>query len=97
MRVLWDLGDALMQQGGDSQEPSWPLAYSTFMTVFSLLVEKGRFTWRKGGRAYVYSPVSSHAWGVGSSISALIKRLCAGQGACTMTRFLELNGMLRSP
>lgn len=41
IRVVWDNGEATVQQVKDILEPNRRLAYTTVMTVMSRLAEKG--------------------------------------------------------
>jgi BlaI family transcriptional regulator, penicillinase repressor len=58
MDVIWDLGEATVQQVCDHL--SRPLAYTTVMTTLNVLENKKHVLRRtKQGRAYVYRPAVS--------------------------------------
>lgn len=56
LRVLWDRGEAAVQQVRDDLAPERERAVSTVATVLSRLEEQGAVSHRKDGRRYVYRP-----------------------------------------
>lgn len=56
LRVLWDRGEATVQQVRDDLAPERERAVSTVATVLSRLEEQGAVSHRKDGRRYVYRP-----------------------------------------
>ena len=78
MSVIWDKGEATVQDVKDSLEPDRKLAYTTIMTVMSRLAEKGLLIRRKEGRAYVYKPADSQERVAGSLLHSLVQRFYKG-------------------
>lgn len=89
MGVIWELSEATVKQVQKALEPDRPLAYTTVMTVLSRLADKGLLFRRKQGRAYVYSPASSHEKVAGSLLRSLVERLYAGRAAQAIAHLLE--------
>ena len=62
MDILWDHGGWMTPgEVTDVLAKRRPLSYSTILTILVRLVEKGRLTRRKDGRAFLYSPAMSRA------------------------------------
>jgi BlaI family transcriptional regulator, penicillinase repressor len=55
LKVLWDRGEATVREVADSLTASGePLAYTTVLSLFQVMEQKGLVTHRKEGKAYVY-------------------------------------------
>ena len=89
IRVVWDMGEATVQEVKDTLEPKRPLAYTTVMTVMSRLSEKGLLNRRKEGRAYVYTPGTSQEKLAGSLLKSLVDRLFDGATEKAIAHLLE--------
>ncbi len=89
MGVVWEKGQATVQEVRDALEPRRSLAYTTVMTVMSRLAEKGVLERRKEGRAYYYTPVGSQEKVAGSLLRSLVKRLYAGATGKAVAQLLE--------
>ena len=89
MNVVWEKGQATVQDVKEALEPRRPLAYTTIMTVMSRLAEKGVVERRKEGRAYYYTPAASQEKVAGSLLQSLVKRLYAGATARAIAQLLE--------
>ena len=60
MDILWDHGGWMTPgEVTDVLAKRRPLSYSTILTILVRLVEKGRLTRHKDGRAYAYRPVQT--------------------------------------
>ncbi len=89
IRVVWDIGEATVQDVKDILEPKRPLAYTTVMTVMSRLSEKGLLRRRKEGRAFVYTPGTSQEKLAGSLLKSLVDRLFDGATEKAIAHLLE--------
>ena len=89
IRVVWDIGEATVQDVKEVLEPKRPLAYTTVMTVMSRLAEKGLLNRRKEGRAYVYTPGTSREKLAGSLLKSLVDRLFDGATDKAIAHLLE--------
>lgn len=58
MNILWNKGEATVQQLHDVLEEPKP-AYTTTLTVMQVLTKKGIVTFEKQGKANVYRPLLS--------------------------------------
>lgn len=89
MSIIWDKGEASVQDVKDALEPTRPLAYTTIMTVMSRLSEKGMLNRRKEGRAYLYTPADSQEKVAGSLLRALVRRFYDGAAVSAIAHLLE--------
>lgn len=89
MSVVWEKGEATVQDVKDSLEPHRKLAYTTVMTVMSRLAEKGLLVRHKEGRAYVYKPADSQEKVAGSLLHSLVQRFYKGATVSAIAQLLE--------
>lgn len=58
LKVLWDRGEATVREVYQSLDDSGdPLAYTTVLSLFQVMEQKGLVSHRKEGKAYVYRAV----------------------------------------
>lgn len=89
MSVVWDKGEATVQEVQHALKPRRPLAYTTVMTVMSRLAQKGFLQRHKEGRAYVYAPVASQEKFASSQLRSLVRRLYEGATGKAIAHLLE--------
>lgn len=89
MSVVWEKGEATVQDVKDALEPGRTLAYTTIMTVMSRLTEKGLLERHKVGRAYVYAPADSQEKVAGSLLRSLVRRLYDGASMAAIAHLME--------
>ncbi len=89
MSVIWEKGQATVQDVLDDLAPRRSLAYTTVMTVMSRLAEKGILQREKVGRAFVYRPVVPQEKAAGSLLRSLVRRLYAGATGKAIAQLLE--------
>ena len=89
MNVVWQKGEATVQEVRGALEPERSPAYTTVMTVMSRLATKGLLERHKSGRAYVYRPATEQAQLAGSMLSALVDRLYGGSAAHAIAHLIE--------
>jgi predicted transcriptional regulator len=89
MSVVWEKGEATVQDVKDALEPERKLAYTTVMTVMSRLAGKGMLIRHKVGRAYVYRPADSQERVAGSLLHSLAQRFYKGATISAIAQLLE--------
>jgi BlaI family transcriptional regulator, penicillinase repressor len=89
MSVVWEKGQATVQDVQQALQPHRALAYTTVMTVMSRLAEKGLLQRTKSGRAYIYSAASPQEKTAGSLLHSLVHRLYAGATGKAIAQLLE--------
>lgn len=89
MGVVWNKGEATVQDVKDALALTRPLAYTTVMTVMTRLAEKGLLDRYKEGRAFVYTPNASQEKLAGSMLRSLVRRLYDGATDKAIAHLLE--------
>lgn len=89
MNVIWQRGEATVEEVRGSLERDRKPAYTTVMTVMSRLAEKGVLQRRKRGRAFLYRAVADQAEVAGSMLSNLVDRLYAGSPGRAIAHLIE--------
>lgn len=59
LKLVWELGEATVNDVRDRILEERDVAYTTIMTVMKNLADKGYLTYEKDGRTYVYRPARS--------------------------------------
>jgi BlaI family penicillinase repressor len=89
MEIVWELGEATVNQVRDKLVRRKPLAYTTVLTVMQKLEKAGWLTHREGGRAYVYRPTESRDEAGRSSLRQFIKRVWGGDPLLLFQHLLD--------
>jgi BlaI family penicillinase repressor len=90
MSVIWEKGQATVQDVLNVLAPRRNLAYTTVMTVMSRLAEKGVLLREKEGRAFVYRPAVPQDKAAGSLLRSLVRRLYDGATGKAIAHLLEM-------
>ncbi|HET6360845.1 MAG TPA: BlaI/MecI/CopY family transcriptional regulator [Gemmatimonadota bacterium] len=86
MRVLWDRGSATVSEARELLGD--PLAYTTVLTVFRTLEEKGFVRHEEEGRAYRYYPLIERDQARSSAVRRLLERAFDGSAELLMTHLV---------
>lgn len=78
LRVLWERGEARVDEVVEALRPERDPASSTVATVLSRLEDQEVVAHRKEGRRYVYRPEVDRADAVGSMVDGLLDRAFDG-------------------
>lgn len=78
LRVLWERGEARVDEVVEALRPERDPAGSTVATVLSRLEDQGVVAHRKEGRRYVYRPEIDRADARGSMVDGLLDRAFDG-------------------
>jgi BlaI family transcriptional regulator, penicillinase repressor len=89
MEIVWELGEATVNQVRDKLARRKRLAYTTVLTVMQKLDKAGWLTHREEGRAYVYSPTKSRQEAGRSSLRQWINRVCGGDPLAMFQHLLD--------
>jgi predicted transcriptional regulator len=89
MEIVWELGEATVNQVRDKLGRRKPLAYTTVLTVMQKLDKAGWLAHREEGRAYVYRPTRSRDEAGRSSLRQFINRVCAGDPIAAFQHLLD--------
>lgn len=89
MRVVWQEGEATVQEVQRALEPTRSSAYTTVMTMMSRLAGKGLLKRRKEGRAYVYAPAIAQDAVAGSLLRSLVGRVFGGSSVRAIAQLID--------
>ncbi len=93
LKVLWQLGPATVRQVRDALAPVRDLAYTTVMTVMTIMTGKGYVTRMKDGRSFVYSSVYREEKASRNMLQDVVDRLFGGSTTAVMQHLLETSDL----
>jgi BlaI family transcriptional regulator, penicillinase repressor len=89
MEIVWELGEATVNQVRDKLTRRKPLAYTTVLSVMQKLDKAGWLAHREEGRAYVYRPTRSRQEAGRRSLRQFINRVWAGDPIAAFQHLLD--------
>jgi predicted transcriptional regulator len=89
MEIVWELGEATVNQVREKLGRRKRLAYTTVLTVMQKLDKAGWLTHREEGRAYVYRPTKTRDEAGRSSLRQFIDRVCGGNPIAAFQHLLD--------
>lgn len=78
MQVLWDLERGTVREVYEVLRERRQVAYTTVMTMMSILEEKGHVNRRKEGRAFLYTPARPRQKVIASMVDEFVGRVFGG-------------------
>jgi predicted transcriptional regulator len=78
MHVVWELDGGTVRQVHERLNQQRPLAYTTVMTMMTILEEKGHLSRRKEGRAYRYQAVRPKNQVISGMVDDFVGRVFEG-------------------
>lgn len=78
LQLLWQLGEATVQQTCDHLPPQRKIAYATVQTLLRRLESKGYIAHHTEGKAHVFCPVAKREDVIKRSVSDFVNRLFGG-------------------
>jgi predicted transcriptional regulator len=89
MRVLWDKGEASVNEVVDLLKAKPKPAYNSVLTLLRILERKRYVTHRKDGRAFIYKPVIARSDARRRALKNLVNRFFEGSPGLLMLNLLE--------
>jgi BlaI family transcriptional regulator, penicillinase repressor len=89
MNVLWEKGQATVQQVLEAMPEKLNLAYNSVLTTIRVLENKGYLAHKKDGRAHIYEPVIARAEASRSEVRHLVGRFFANSHESLLLNLLE--------
>jgi predicted transcriptional regulator len=89
MKVVWERGAATVKDVCEAMSRAKPIAYTTILTLMSILEEKGVLVHTKSGRAYVYRPVLSRRQATRNQVQDILERFFDGHPEKLIENVLE--------
>ena len=89
LKILWRDGQATVRQVRKKLIDFRKLAYTSVMTMMTIMTEKGYLKRAKEGNYYVYKPQVSEQETTQGILSDIVERLFDGSAAAAMVNLLE--------
>jgi predicted transcriptional regulator len=89
LKVLWQQGPSTVRQVRDALADERALAYTSVMTVLSIMTDKGYVRRRKAKGSYVYRPVLEQHSAARAMLSDVVNRVFDGSAAAAAVHLLE--------
>jgi BlaI family transcriptional regulator, penicillinase repressor len=91
MNILWDDGPATVAEVQPKLKGD--LAYTTVMTMLSVLLRKRKVKRVQEGRAFRYRPIVTRQRATGSAVEDLVKRMFGGSTEALLMTLVETKGI----
>ena len=89
MEVVWELGEATVQQVIDRLDREPVPAYTTILSVMQKLEKAGWLSHRASGRSYIYLPRKTRDKAGASSLRTFIERVFSGDRLLLFQHLLD--------
>ena len=89
LKVLWSAGPSSVRQIQAALNPERDLAYTTVMTMLTIMVNKGYVRRAKAGSGFVYRARIEQQKASSGMLQDLVDRLFGGSTAAVMQHLLE--------
>lgn len=89
LEIVWELGEATVQQVRDRLADQKTLAYTTVLSAMQKLEKAGWLKHRHEGRAYVYLPRHSRHEAGRSALKQFVRRVFAGDQLALFKHLLD--------
>ena len=89
MKIVWDRGEATVRDAFEALLDKRPIAYTTVLTMLSVLERKGHVSKRPDGRSYVYRATKPRDQVLGSMVREFIGRVFDGSARPLLVHLLE--------
>lgn len=89
LKILWRDGPLPVRGVREALAPGRPLAYTSVMTIMTIMVDKGYLARRKVGARFVYRTRVREGTTTGRMLSDLVDRAFGGSTAAVMVNLLE--------
>lgn len=94
--ILWDKGEASVREVADVLGEHRPVAYTTVLTMFSVLARKGFVSHRQEGRAYIYHATLSREQARRQALDHLLLQFFDGSPNVLAQHLLDERGIDRN-
>ena len=93
LKVLWQLGSATVRQVRDELAAVRDLAYTTVMTVMTIMDGKGYVSRVKDGRSFVYRALYHEQKASRNMLQDVVDRVFGGSASAVMQHLLETSDL----
>ena len=96
LEVLWEKGEASVREVADELSKQKPLAYTTVLTMFSILAKKGFVVHRQEGRAFIYRAKITREQARNQALDHLLTQFFDGSPNLLAQHLLNQDGVDRT-
>ena len=89
LQVIWDRGPSTVREVMNVLNERRRRAYTSFMTLMTVMAEKGQLRQKPRGRAFVYSAKISRAKTQSRLVRDLLRRVFDGSASTLVTQLLQ--------
>ncbi len=89
LKILWQRGPSTVRQVRDELADERDLAYTSVMTIMTIMADKGYVRRRKAKGSYVYRPVLEQQSAARAMLSDVVNRVFDGSAAAAAVHLLE--------
>ncbi|MBD3402987.1 BlaI/MecI/CopY family transcriptional regulator [candidate division GN15 bacterium] len=93
MDIVWELGEATVNDVVDAQSGKRQLAYNTILTMMRILEQKGYLRREKAGRAHLYQPVVDRKQARTSAVRHMLRSFFNDSPELLMVNLLESDSL----
>jgi BlaI family transcriptional regulator, penicillinase repressor len=93
LKVLWRIGAATVRQVRDELASVRDLAYTSVMTMLTIMADKGYVTRTKDGRSFIYEATYHETKATKSMLQDVVDRLFGGSTTAVMQHLLETSDL----
>ena len=91
LKALWRQAPATVRQVREALTPARELAYTSVMTVMTIMAKKGYLKRVRQGGGYVYTPAVGEREMAGRMLGDVLDRVFDGSAASLLVNLLETN------
>ena len=89
LQVVWDRGPSTVREVMKVLNRQRPRAYTSVMSLMTIMAEKGQLSQKQRGRAFVYSAKVSRARTQSRMVRDLLSRVFDGSASALVTHLLQ--------
>ena len=89
LQILWDSGPLTVRQVMHELNPQRPRAYTSVMSLLTVMTEKGLVERSPQGRAFLYAAADSRSDTLGSMVTEFVKRAFGGSSSALVAQLLD--------
>ncbi|MCK5425628.1 MAG: BlaI/MecI/CopY family transcriptional regulator [Emcibacter sp.] len=93
MNILWRKKEISVREATEILSTEGPVAYTTVLTMFKILKDKGYVQYRKQGKAFIYHAIVNQTEARKSALSKLIDQLFNGSPEILAQHLMTENHM----
>jgi BlaI family transcriptional regulator, penicillinase repressor len=95
LQVLWRRGPSSVGEVRDAMAGTRDLAYTSIMTVMTIMTRKGYLVRRRAGRAFIYQTKVSEKGTIRGIVGDLVRRAFGGSRRAALLHLLETGDLDR--